>query len=216
MGDLLTLIEQAERTWSEQQAEDLASKMAGGDFTLDDFLEQLNQIRKMGSMKKLMGMLPGMGQYREALEEFDEREIDRQEAIIKSMTPAERADTRILNGSRRLRIANGSGTTVTEVNQLVDRFEQAKKVMTSMSRGGMPNIPGMPNMPGMGGGYTKRQNKKKRNTSGSKKGRSGNPAKRRQQELAAQREAEAKNGSAFGGPQAKPEVDMEELARFLK
>lgn len=216
MGDLLTLIEQAERTWSEQQAEDLASKMVGGDFTLDDFLEQLNQLRKMGSMKKLMGMLPGMGQYRQALEDFDEREIDRQEAIVKSMTPAERADTRILNGSRRLRIANGSGTTVTEVNQLVDRFEQAKKVMTSMSRGGMPSVPGMPNMPGMGGGYTKRQNKKKRKTSGSKKGRSGNPAKRRQQELAAQREAEAKKGSAFGGPKAKPEVDMDELAKFLR
>ncbi|PIN51682.1 signal recognition particle protein [Trueperella pyogenes] len=215
MGDILTLIEQAEKTWSEEQAKDLASKMVGGEFTLDDFLDQLGQLRKMGSMKKLMGMLPGMGQYREALENFDEREIDRQEAIVKSMTPAERADTRILNGSRRLRIANGSGTTVTEVNQLVERFEAAKKMMTSVSRGGMPSIPGMPNMPGMGGGYTKKQAKKKK-SSGSKKGRSGNPAKRRQQELAAQREAKASKGSAFGANTGHGDINIDDLARFLK
>lgn len=215
MGDILTLIEQAEKTWSEEQAKDLASKMVGGEFTLDDFLDQLGQLRKMGSMKKLMGMLPGMGQYREALENFDEREIDRQEAIVKSMTPAERADTRILNGSRRLRIANGSGTTVTEVNQLVERFEAAKKMMTSVSRGGMPNVPGMPNMPGMGGGYTKKQAKKKK-SSGSKKGRSGNPAKRRQQELAAQREAKASKGSAFGANTGHGDINIDDLARFLK
>lgn len=193
MGDMLTLIEQAERTWSEQEAEDLAAKMAGGDFTLDDFLVQLNQMRKMGSMKKIMGMLPGMGQYRDAIENFDEREIDRQEAIVLSMTKAERRDPKILNGSRRQRIAKGSGTTVQEVNSLMDRFEQARKMMTQLSRGGgMPNIPGMP---GMGGGYTKKQNKKAANKkkSGSKKGRSGNPAKRRQQELEAQKAAKAGN-----------------------
>ncbi len=220
MGDILTLIEQAEKTWSEKQAEDLASKMVGGDFTLDDFLDQLNQIRKMGSMKKIMGMLPGMGQYRDALEQFDEREIDRQEAIVKSMTPAERADTKILNGSRRMRIANGSGTTVTEVNQLVSRFEDAKKVMTQMSRGGgVPGMPNMPGMPGMGGGYTKKKPKRKKNRSGGKKGRSGNPAKRRQQELAAKREREqATKGSAFGQPTQgeQPEVNLDDLAKFLK
>lgn len=90
MGDILTLIEQAERTWNEEEAVDLATKMAGGTFTLEDFLAQLNQMRKMGSMKKLMGMLPGMGQFRDAIESFDEREIDRQEAIVLSMTKKER------------------------------------------------------------------------------------------------------------------------------
>ena len=110
MGDLLTLIEQAERTLDRQEAEDAAAKLAKGTFTLDDFLGQLRQIRKMGSMKKLLGMMPGMGQMREALDNFDEREVDRIEAIVCSMTPAERKDLSILNGSRRSRIAKGSGT----------------------------------------------------------------------------------------------------------
>ena len=217
MGDMLTLIEQAERTWSQQEAEDLASKMMGGDFTLDDFLVQLNQMRKMGSMKKIMGMLPGMGQFREAIENFDEREIDRQEAIVLSMTKAERRDPKILNGSRRQRIAKGSGTTVQEVNSLMERFEQAKKMMTQMSRGGgMPGMPNIPGMPGMGGGYTKKQNKKNaKKKSGSKKGRSGNPAKRRQQELEAQKAAQS--GSAFV-KQENPAGDafnIDDLKKFL-
>lgn len=214
MGDLLTLIEQAERTWSEKEAAEMAAKMSGGDFDLNDFLEQLAQMRKMGSMKKIMGMLPGMGQYRDVIENFDEREINRQEAIVLSMTKAERRDPKILNGSRRMRIAKGSGTTVTEVNSLMDRFEAAKKMMTQMSRSGMPSIPGMPNMPGMGGGYTKKQSKKQKAKSGSKKGRSGNPAKRRQQELEAQQKK--KSGSSFGGNQAHTDIDMDSLAKFLK
>ncbi|QJC21540.1 signal recognition particle protein [Arcanobacterium buesumense] len=218
MGDILTLIEQAERTWNEEEAADLAAKMAGGDFTLDDFLAQLNQMRKMGSMKKLMGMLPGMGQFREAIESFDEREIDRQEAIVLSMTKKERANPKILNGSRRLRIAKGSGTSVPEVNSLMERFEQAKKMMTQMARGGgVPGMPGMPAIPGMpGGGYTKKQNKKAKKKSGSKKGRSGNPAKRRQQELeAARKRAEA--GSSFGGgATSQPDVNIDDLKKFLR
>ncbi|MCI5826049.1 MAG: signal recognition particle protein [Arcanobacterium sp.] len=238
MGDVLTLIEQAEKTWSEQEAEDLAAKMAGGSFTLDDFLVQLNQMRKMGSMKKIMGMLPGMNQYREALDNFDEREINRQEAIVLSMTPAERRDPKILNGSRRQRIARGSGTSVHEVNSLMERFEQAKKMMQAMGKGGRGGLPAVPGMPGMGGGYTKKQKaKNKKKSSGSKKGRSGNPAKRRQQELAAQRAAElgeradtplaSVKGSAFGapaapvapptpGPDTEPQVDLESLKRFLR
>lgn len=228
MGDLLTLIEQAERTWSEHEAEDLAVKMAQGTFTLDDFLEQLEQMRKMGSMKKLMGMLPGMNQYRDALESFDEREIDRQVAIVRSMTKAERTDPTILDGSRRRRIANGSGTTVQEVNSLMDRFLAAKKMMQQVSRGGMPNVPGMPNipgLPGMGGGYTKKQKKKNKRASGNKKGRSGNPAKRRAQELAAQAESEQiqSKGSAFGnvgaqhtGKSDADEVDLDMLKQFLR
>lgn len=237
MGDMLTLIEQAERTWSEQEAEDLAAKMAGGSFTLDDFLVQLNQMRKMGSMKKIMGMLPGMNQYRDTLESFDEREIDRQEAIVLSMTPAERRDPKILNGSRRQRIAKGSGTTVPEVNSLMERFEQARKVMQSMSRGGgMPGMPNIPGMPGMGGSFTKKQKgKNKKKGSGSKKGRSGNPAKRRQQELAAAQaersgataSERSTQGTAFGQPvepvmpaftepTSQPDVDLDALKRFLR
>ncbi|MCI7551356.1 MAG: signal recognition particle protein [Actinomycetaceae bacterium] len=229
MGDILTLIEQAEKTWSEEETQDLAGKLMEGSFTLEDFLEQLAQMRKMGSMKKIMGMLPGMNQYREALDNFDERDIDRQEAIILSMTPAERRDPKILNGSRRMRIAKGSGTTVQEVNSLMDRFAQAKKMMQAMSKGGAGSIPGMPNIPGMrsigSGGYTKKQKKKSSKKSGSKKGRSGNPAKRKQQELEARRRAEqgaqgsqAAKGSAFGAANSPEpsEVDMEALAKFLR
>ncbi|MFC5369478.1 signal recognition particle protein [Arcanobacterium bovis] len=220
MGDLLTLIEQAERTWSEREAEDLAAKMAQGAFTLDDFIEQLEQMRKLGSMKKIMGMLPGMNQYRDALDNLDERDIDRQVAIVRSMTKAERNDPKILNGSRRLRIAKGSGTSVQEVNSLMERFEQAKKMMQAMSRGGgMPGMPNIPGMPGFGGGYTKKQRKKgAKKTSGNKKGRSGNPAKRRQQELEAQQKSgAASKGSAFGAaPDPAQNVDMEALAKFLR
>lgn len=224
MGDILTLIEQAEKTWSEAQAEDLAAKMVEGSFTLDDFIEQLEQMRKMGSMKKIMGMLPGMNQYRDALEAFDEKEIDRQVAIVRSMTKAERKDPKILDGSRRQRIAKGSGTTVQEVNSLMERFAQAKKMMQSAARGGMPGMPGMPRIPGMpgmpGGGYTKKKSKKargKRNQSGFKKGRSGNPAKRKQQELAAQNAGEkTEKGSAFGIKNSEPEVDLDTLAKYLR
>ncbi|MCF2705768.1 signal recognition particle protein [Arcanobacterium haemolyticum] len=226
MGDILTLIEQAERTWDERQQAELASKMSHGDFTLADFIDQLNQIRRMGSMKKLMGMLPGMGQYREALDAFDESSINRIEAIVQSMTPAERNDPKILNGSRRQRIARGSGTTVQEVNSLVERFEQARKMMQQMSRGG--GIPGMPGMPGMGGGSRKSKRAQKK-TSGNKKGRSGNPAKRARQEAEAAARANLEErglpapaaGSAFGAPTPgaqppAPDFNVDDLKRFLR
>ena len=111
MGDVMTLIEQAEKTFDQEQAAKAAAKLTGqgGEFTLDDFLEQMQQVRKLGSMSKIMGMLPGMGQFREQLENFDEREIDRIQAVIQSMTPAERANPKIIDGSRRARIARGSG-----------------------------------------------------------------------------------------------------------
>ena len=203
MGDLLTLIEQAERTLDRQEAEDAAAKLAKGTFTLDDFLGQLRQIRKMGSMKKLLGMMPGMGQMREALENFDEREVDRIEAIVCSMTPAERKDLSILNGSRRSRIAKGSGTTVQAVNELVDRFEQAKKMMEAMaSGGGMGGLgeggpmPGMGSLPGMGKHSKARQAPKAKRGKGGKKGRSGNPAKaaRQAKEAAAAKQAKIEAG----------------------
>ena len=150
MGDMLTLIEQAEKAFDAEQAAKAAGKLKGqgGEFTLDDFLQQMQQVRKMGSLSKIMGMLPGMGQFRDQLENFDEREIDRIQAMIQSMTPAERANPKIIDGSRRARIAKGSGRTVSEVNQLVDRFFEARKMMMSMARGG--GMPGMPGMPGMG------------------------------------------------------------------
>ena len=208
MGDLLTLIEQAERTMDRQEAEDAAAKLAKGTFTLDDFLGQLRQIRKMGSMKKLLGMMPGMGQMREALENFDEREVDRIEAIVCSMTPAERKDLSILNGSRRSRIAKGSGTTVQAVNELVDRFEQAKKMMEAMaSGGGMGGLgeggpmPGMGSLPGMGKHSKARQAPKAKRGKGGKKGRSGNPAKAARQ---AKEAAAAKQAKIEGGQGAAP------------
>lgn len=151
MGDIMTLIEQAQKQFDEEEARKAAEKISEGSFGLDDFLDQLQQVRKLGSMKSLLGMIPGMAQHRKELEQFDEREIDRTEAIIRSMTPAERRDPSIINGSRRARIAYGSGVTVSQVNALLQRFEQAAKMMKRMSnRGGMGGgIPGL-RRPGYG------------------------------------------------------------------
>jgi signal recognition particle subunit SRP54 len=208
MGDILTLIEQAEKTFDQKETEKLAKKVeAGEDFDLNDFLTQMAAIKKMGSLKKMLGMLPNAAQFREQLEAFDEREIDRVEAIVRSMTPQERATPRILNGSRRARIAKGSGSTVTQVNQLMERFAQAQKMMRQMRKGGgrggpagaMPGMPAMPPMPGAGGpgGARKKKGKKK------PAAKSGNPAKRAEQarlaELKRQGKAPEPAGSAFGG-----------------
>ncbi len=197
MGDILTLIEQAERAFDADQAQAMAEKMARDeDFTLADFLTQMQQLKSLGSMKKLLGMLPNAGQMREALDNFDDRDVDRIEAIIQSMTPAERENPKIINGSRRARIARGSGTTTTEINQLLDRFEAAQKMMRQARRGG--GIPGL-GLPGTG--------KKAAGRSAGprpKKGKSGNPAKRAQQEREALERMlgggtrKAAPGSAFG------------------
>ena len=149
MGDVLTLIEQAEKAFDAGEAEKMAAKVASGqDFTLADFLVQMQQLKNMGSMKKMLGMLPGMAQMRDQLDQFDEREVGRIEAIIHSMTPAERENPKIINGSRRARIAKGSGTTTTAINQLLERFENAQKMMRQMSKGGGMGPGGMPAMPG--------------------------------------------------------------------
>ncbi|WP_326596308.1 signal recognition particle protein [Streptomyces sp. NBC_01803] len=189
MGDVLSLIEQAERTFSQQEAEKLASKLAKGpkEFTLDDFLQQMEQVRKMGSISKLLGMMPGMGQMREQINNLDERDVDRTAAIIKSMTPAERADPKIINGSRRVRIARGSGVDVSAVKGLVERFFEARKMMSRMAQGG--GLPGMPGIPGMGGAG-KRKPKQQKKAKGAR--RSGNPMKRQADE---QRQGEG--GGAF-------------------
>ncbi|HZP15419.1 MAG TPA: signal recognition particle protein [Nocardioides sp.] len=212
MGDVMTLIEQAEKAFDQDEAAKAAAKMAGGAFTLDDFLKQMQQLRKLGSMTKLMGMLPGMGQFRDQLENFDEREIDRIQAIIQSMTPAERENPKILNGSRRLRIANGAGRTVTDVNTLVDRFGEMQKMMTQMMAGGaMPGMPGMP-----GAGFGKRAGAKQQAQARKGKGarKSGNPAKAAQEAKAAAEAAANRPGAnPFG---AGAEIDYEKAAAELQ
>ncbi|HEY5833664.1 signal recognition particle protein [Streptomyces sp.] len=195
MGDVLSLIEKAEQTFSQAEAEKMAAKLAKGpkEFTLDDFLAQMEQVRKMGSISKLLGMLPGMAQIKDQINNLDERDVDRTAAIIKSMTPGERADPHIINGSRRARIAKGSGVEVSAVKSLVERFFEARKMMSRMAQGG--GMPGMPGMPGMGGGPG-RQKKQQKKGKGSR--RSGNPMKRLQEEQAAAARREERAGSAFG------------------
>jgi len=200
MGDVLSLIERTQSAFDETEAQKLADKIQSETFTLEDFLEQMQSIRKMGNLKSMLAMMPGAGQMREQLENFDEREIDRTEAIIRSMTPFERKQPKVLNGSRRLRIARGSGVTVTEVNSLVNRFEQAAKMMKTVAKGAMPQVPGMPGMPGMGGGFIGGKGKKK--DKGKKGSKSGNPAKRAAEESArlnGETSSDASGGgSAFG------------------
>jgi signal recognition particle subunit SRP54 len=204
MGDILTLIEQAEQSWDKDEAARMAKKFADQeDFTLEDFLAQMQQIRNMGSMKKMLMMMPGAANMREQLENFDEREIDRVEAIVRSMTPHERLAPKIINGSRRARIARGSGVHVSEVNGLLERFTQAQKMMKKMASGG--GIPGMPGMAGPGGFGGPRKTKAAA-AKGKKKPRSGNPAKAalEAQEAEARRAAArtaAPTGAAFGGQQ---------------
>jgi signal recognition particle subunit SRP54 len=147
LGDILTLIEQAERAFDEQQAADMAEKLASAEgFTLEDFVEQLAMVRKLGPIGNLLGMLPGAAQNRELLSQISDKDLDRAAAIINSMTPQERKNPKVLNGSRRLRIANGAGVTVGEVNSLVVRFLEGQKMMRQMMGGGMPGMPGMPGM----------------------------------------------------------------------
>jgi signal recognition particle subunit SRP54 len=210
MGDVLSLIEQAERTFDAQQAEEMSRKLLGGDrFTLDDLLAQMEQLSKMGSLQKILGMLPGMAELKQQIANVDEREIDRVRAIIRSMTPAERDDPKILNGSRRSRIAKGSGVTVSAVNNLVDRFFEMQKMMKSAGRGGFPGMPGMPGF-GPGGGARRMSAKQKANAQAARKkgrSRSGNPVKRAQEEQAkAQRAAAgpAEPGIGLPAPSADP------------
>ena len=141
MGDMLTLIEQAEQAFEEDQKQRMTSKLMGGEtFTLEDFLEQMVAIRKMGPIGNLLGMMPGMNQMKDQIAEIDDKHLDKVTAIIRSMTPGERSDPKLIKGSRRLRIANGSGTTVNDVNQLLTRFAEAQKMMKQM--GGMMGLPG--------------------------------------------------------------------------
>src|SRR5215211_7645174 len=137
--DAMTLVEKAERQIDEGQAQDLERKIRKEQFTLDDFLDQMKQVRRMGPVGNLLRMMPGVGSQLGNLN-VDERELDRLEAIILSMTPAERANPKMIDGSRRRRIARGSGTNVQAVSQLVKQFTQMKKLMKQMARGKMPSL----------------------------------------------------------------------------
>jgi signal recognition particle subunit SRP54 len=162
MGDVLTLIEQAEKAFDIEQSADLAGRIASGEgFTLEDFVDQLAMVRKLGPIGNLLGMLPGAAKNREALSQIDDKQLDRVEAIVRSMTPEERRNPKLVNGSRRLRIAKGSGTAVGEVSQLIKNFFEGQKQMKQMFSGGMP---GMPALPGMGARRTAKSARgKKRN-----------------------------------------------------
>jgi signal recognition particle subunit SRP54 len=151
MGDVLSLIEKAEQQVDEDEAEALQEKMRRDQFTLEDFLKQMKQVRKMGPLSGIIGMLPGMGAMKQLKNaDVDERELDRVEAIILSMTPKERANPGVINGSRRKRIAAGSGTKVTQVNQLVKQFDQMKVMMKAMANGRMPTPQQMAHLSGGG------------------------------------------------------------------
>ncbi len=147
MGDVLSLIEKAETIYDEKEAEKAAAKMLDATFNLEDFLEQFQQIKKMGPLQQLVGMLPGAGSALRDVE-IDDRQLGRVEAIIRSMTPAERRDPKLINGSRKRRIAKGSGTRPQDVNVLLKQFSETQKMMKAFAGGKSP-IPGL-NMPGMG------------------------------------------------------------------
>jgi signal recognition particle subunit SRP54 len=144
MGDVLSLIDQAERTMDADVVQSTAERLMGGSFTLDDFLSQLTQVRKMGSLGGLMRLMPGMNrEMRDAADQLDDKEVDRVEAIVRSMTRAERTEPTIVDGSRRQRIATGSGTTVAQVNQLLRQFKEMQKMMRSMGGAGGPQLGGL-------------------------------------------------------------------------
>jgi len=173
LGDVATLAEQAKKAFDGESSARLEEKFArGDDFTLEDFLEQLEAMSKMGSMSKLLGMLPGAAGMKKQIENFDESEVVRTKSIVQSMTPLERRDPKVLNGSRRARIALGAGRKVQDVNSLVDKFAAAQKMMKQMRTGkGLPPGMGMP--PGMPAPVQKVSQQPAK-----KKSKSGNPAKR--------------------------------------
>jgi signal recognition particle subunit SRP54 len=143
MGDVLTLIERAEAAAGDDDTEELERRMMKGEFSFDDFLKSYKMLRKMGPLQGVLKMIPGLGKQLEGLDQVNEKELGRVEAIILSMTPHERRVPHVIDGSRRKRIAAGSGTTVTQVNQLIEARKQMAKMMKSMGSGKMPSIPGM-------------------------------------------------------------------------
>jgi signal recognition particle subunit SRP54 len=152
MGDVMSLVEQAERTMDKESVAKSAGRLMEGRFTLDDFLEQLQQVKKLGSLGGIMKLLPGVSKdMRQAADQIDDRELARVEAIMRSMTPAERAEPSMIDGSRRIRIARGSGTATADVNHLLKQHREMQKLVKGMASGNMPGMPGMSGMPGLGG-----------------------------------------------------------------
>jgi signal recognition particle subunit SRP54 len=209
MGDMLTLIEQAEAAFETEQKEEMTQKLLGGeDFTLEDFLEQMQAIRKMGPIGNLLKMMPGMNQMKDQIDAIDDKQIDRTTAIIRSMTPEERRNSKLINGSRRLRIANGSGVTVSEVNQLLTRFKDAQKMMRQMT--GAMGLPG-------GRKATKSDKIKRKGKKGKKKvvrrGGAGRPAGMPQMPGGMPSGGQALPGANPYGTGDVPDIDIE---AFLK
>jgi len=205
MGDILSLIEQAEKAFDQSQAEEMASRMMSGEgFTLEDFIEQLSMLRKMGPITNLLGMMPGAAKNKELLSRVNDKDIDRAEAIVRSMTPDERRNPKIINGSRRLRIAKGSGVSVGEVSQLVSNFFEGQKQMKMLLGGGLPGMP-----PGMGG---RRPSAKATKAAKNKRKRPGGDPRK------ASLAASAGAGGPGGGPEeaAPSPKSMAELSEMLK
>jgi signal recognition particle subunit SRP54 len=207
MGDVLTLIEQAEKAFDADQAASMANRLMTGDgFTLEDFIEQLGMLRKLGPLKNILGMMPGAAKNKDLLDKVNDKDLDRAEAIVRSMTPQERQNPKLINGSRRLRIANGSGVAVGEVSQLVTNFFEAQRQMKTLLGGGMPGVPGLPGM--MGGRKAAAKAKAAKNAKGKRK--SGDPRKAGVTPAPAQEPA-----AAALEAQAAPQ-SMEELAELLR
>src|SRR5947207_14511919 len=142
LGDILTRSGQREKSGHGEQTASVAGRLASGEgFTLEDFVEQLAMVRKLGPIGNLLGMLPGAGKYREQIEQVNDKDLDRAEAIVRSMTPEERRNPKVINGSRRARIAKGSGVAIGEVSQLVTNFFEGQKQMKAMFSGGIPGMP---------------------------------------------------------------------------
>jgi signal recognition particle subunit SRP54 len=206
MGDVLTLIEQAEKAFDADQAASMANRLMTGDgFTLEDFIEQLGMLRKLGPLKNILGMMPGASKNKALLDQVNDKDLDRAEAIVRSMTPEERRNPKVINGSRRLRIANGSGVAVGDVSQLVTNFFEGQRQMKALMGGGMPGMPGMPGV--MGGRKAAARAKAAKNAKGKRK--SGDPRKGR---LAP---APDPDQVPAAPAQAAPQ-SMEELAEMLR
>ncbi|MBO0802001.1 MAG: signal recognition particle protein [Nocardiopsaceae bacterium] len=224
MGDVLSLIEQAEKAFDADQAQDMASRFMSGDgFTLEDFVEQLNMLRKLGPIQNLLGMMPGAAKNKELLSRVNDKDLNRAEAIVRSMTPEERRNPKIINGSRRLRIANGSGVAVGEVSQLVTNFFEGQKQMKALLGGG--GMPGMPPMPGMGGGGRRGAKAKAKAKAEKKKAKrpGGDPRKAGKTGKAGAANGARGGKQQGGGPDgdaaaaAEPQVNsMEDLAKMLE
>jgi signal recognition particle subunit SRP54 len=223
MGDVLSLIEQAEKAFDQEQAASMASRLMSGDtFTLEDFVEQLGMLRKMGSITSLLSMMPGAGRNKELLDKVSDKDLDRAEAIVRSMTPAERQNPKIINGSRRKRIANGSGVEVGDVSQLVTNFYEGQKQMRALMGRGMPGMGAL-----MGGGGARRAARASKQAKG--KRRSGDPRKAGLAGPGGGAGAGSGSGGAggaggaggSGGANARPAAaaapaSMEELAEMLR